>query len=107
MIAIDQEGGRVNRLPCEFINSHSIYRMAKNSLDDIKIFSHSLSKLLSNLGINLNLAPVLDLKMHNDSHAIGDRAISSNVNKIIDVSKIIVDEFKNNNVVSVIKHFPG
>ena len=27
MIAIDQEGGRVNRLPCELINSHSIYRM--------------------------------------------------------------------------------
>ena len=107
MIAIDQEGGRVNRLPCEFINSHSIYRMAKNSLDDIKIFSHSSSRLLSNLGINLNLAPVLDLKMYNDSHAIGDRAISSNVNKIIDVSKIIVDEFKNNNVVSVIKYFPG
>lgn len=106
-IAIDQEGGRVNRLPCEFINSHSIYRMAKNTSEDIRVFSNISSKLLSNLGINLNLAPVLDLKMHNNNHAIGDRAISNEPNKVIEVSKIIVDEFKNNKVVPVIKHFPG
>lgn len=106
-IAIDQEGGRVNRLPCEFINSHSIYRMAKNTSEDIRIFSNISSKLLYNLGINLNLAPVLDLKMHNNNHAIGDRAISNEPNKVIEVSKIIVDEFKNNKVVPVIKHFPG
>lgn len=106
-IAIDQEGGRVNRLPCEFINSHSIYRMAKNNDEDIKTFASTSSKLLSDLGINMNFFPVLDLKTHKDKHAIGDRAISEDINKINKVSEIIVKEFKNNNVVPVIKHFPG
>lgn len=106
-IAIDQEGGRVNRLPSEFVNSTSLYRMSKNNNDDIKLWSYTTSKLLSDLGINMNFAPVLDLKMHNDNHAIGNRAISDDINKVIEVSKIIVKEFEDNKVVPVIKHFPG
>lgn len=106
-IAIDQEGGRVNRLPREFTNSHSLYRMAKNSNDNIRLFAKTSSSLLADLGINMNFAPVLDLKMHGDNHAIGNRAISEDVNKVMEVSEILVNEFKNNNVVPVIKHFPG
>ena len=106
-ISIDQEGGRVNRLPKEFTNSVSLYRMSKNSNDDIKLYARTTSQLLHYLGINMNFAPVLDLKKHHDNHAIGNRAISSNVKKVTEVSEIICDEFKNNNVVPVIKHFPG
>ena len=107
IIAIDQEGGRVNRLPREFNNSYSLNRMAKGSNDDISLYADATSKLLHDLGINMNFAPVLDLKMMKDSHAIGNRAISSDVNKVIEVSNLIVDSFKKNKVVSVIKHFPG
>ena len=78
-IAIDQEGGRVNRLPKEFINSLSLNKMARNSDKDISLFANITSKLLSDLGINMNFAPVLDLKLHSDNHAIGNRAISDDV----------------------------
>ena len=106
-IAIDQEGGRVNRLPQEFTNSVSLYRMSKNTNKDISLYANTTSKLLYDLGINMNFAPVLDLKKHNDNHAIGNRAISNNINKVIEVANIICNEFKDNNVVPVIKHFPG
>jgi len=106
-ISIDQEGGRVNRLPLEFVNSYSLYKMAKNSYDDIRLFAKTTSKLLADLGINMNFAPVLDLKMHGDNHAIGNRAISSDVNKVSEVAYLLVDEFNKNNVVPVVKHFPG
>ena len=106
-IAIDQEGGRVNRLPKEFTNSLSLYRMSKNTNEDIKLYANTTSKLLSDLGINMNFAPVLDLKKHQDNHAIGNRAISSDVNKVTEIASIICEQFKTNNVVPVIKHFPG
>lgn len=106
-IAIDQEGGRVNRLPKEFTNSLSLNKMAKNSDEDISLFASTTSKLLSEIGINMNFAPVLDLKLHSDNHAIGNRAISSDVEKVIRVSELLVKEYENNNVVPVIKHFPG
>lgn len=106
-IAIDQEGGRVNRLPNDFVNSLSLHNMAKNTNEDIKLFAATTSKLLENLGINMNLAPVVDLKKFEDNHAIGNRAISDDVNKVTEVAQIITKEYQNNNVVSVIKHFPG
>lgn len=106
-IAIDQEGGRVNRLPKEFINSLSLNKMARNSDEDIILFANITSKLLSEMGINMNFAPVLDLKLHSDNHAIGNRAISDDVNKVMEVSELIVSEYENNKVVPVIKHFPG
>ena len=106
-IAIDQEGGRVNRLPKEFTNSLSLNKMARNSDKDISLFANTTSKLLSDLGINMNFAPVLDLKLHSDNHAIGDRAISEDVDKVSKVSELLVREYENNNVVPVIKHFPG
>ena len=106
-IALDQEGGRVNRLPKEFVNSCSLYRIAKGANEDIKMYAKTMGNLLRDLGINMNFAPVLDLKMHSDNHAIGNRAISSDVNKVIEVSEILVKEYEKSNVVPVIKHFPG
>lgn len=106
-IAIDQEGGRVNRLPSEFVNSRSLNIMSKKNDDDIRLFAKTSSQLLANLGININFAPVIDLKKHGDNHAIGNRAISDDVNVVTNVAGLIVDEFNKNNVVSVIKHFPG
>lgn len=106
-IAIDQEGGRVNRLPNEFIKPVSLFRMAKNKNEDIKTYANITSSLLNTLGINMNFAPVLDLKKHHDNHAIGNRAISNDVNRVTEVANIICEEYKNNNVIPVIKHFPG
>ena len=106
-IAIDQEGGRVNRLPNEFKNTLSLYNISKSNNENIKLYANTVSDLLSNLGINMNFAPVLDLKMHSDNHAIGNRAISSDKNRVTEVANIICEEFKKNSVVPVIKHFPG
>lgn len=106
-IAIDQEGGRVNRLPKEFENTVSLNKISKNINEDIRLYANTTSKLLNDLGINMNFAPVLDLKKHNDNHAIGNRAISNDVNKVTEVASIICEEYQKNNVVPVIKHFPG
>ena len=71
-------------------------------------FSRSVANTLSNLGINLNFAPVLDLD-HGAGTVISDskRAFSSDPKTIIENSKIFIDQHKQAGVITCGKHFPG
>ena len=107
-IAIDQEGGRVTRLPSEFKKFPTSYKLA--SLNDVNFAAHStdlMAKLLNKCGVNLNFAPVLDIKRFDDSHALGDRCYADNKEDVAKFGIAVMKEFQKNNVLPVIKHFPG
>ena len=109
-ISLDQEGGRVNRMPSDFINIPSMYKLkcsSNNEKDLIKEAGNITGKMLRNLGFNMDFAPVLDIKRFPDNHSIGDRAISSNYEEVSKYGIEYMQELKKNNIVSVIKHFPG
>lgn len=106
-IAIDQEGGRVNRLPQEFKNLPIASKMGKKDDELIKKASYTVCENLKNLGINLNLAPVLDLKYMNNSNGIGDRSYSTNPRRICEVYDALMPGYKKYKIMPVIKHFPG
>ena len=74
LIGIDQEGYRVNRLPKDFINLKSPYSL-HNDLNSLKVHAQIIANILSSSGIQVNFAPVLDIKRFSDQHAIGDRAL--------------------------------
>ena len=70
-IAIDQEGGRVNRMPKEILNLPSAYLIAKNTgTEGVKKSAEIIGKILKQSGYNLNFAPVLDIKRFPNKHAI-------------------------------------
>lgn len=109
LIAIDQEGGRVNRMPQDFNKLPSSYKLASNSKEEnlVAQAGQITGEMLAKLGINMDFAPVLDIKRFEDKHAIGDRAFS---NHKAEVAKYAIDymkELQKHNVISVIKHFPG
>lgn len=104
-IAIDQEGGRVNRLPNDFLNFPPADEMFKKGYKAIEEFSKATSKVLKQIGINMNFAPVLDLGTENKG--IGDRSYSNKPEEVTKVGKIITKDLIENNIVPVIKHFPG
>lgn len=109
-ISVDQEGGRVNRIPSEFLNIPSMYKLKSNSNEDedlIKEAGNITGEILRKLGFNMDFAPVLDIKRFPDNHSIGDRAISSNYKEVSKYGIEYMQELKNNKIVSVIKHFPG
>ena len=73
-ISIDQEGGRVNRMPSEILNLKSASKLS--STGDIEIVKQSakiISEMLTKTGIGMNYSPVLDIKNFKEDHAIGDR----------------------------------
>ena len=110
-IAIDQEGGRVNRMPEDFEKLPSAYKLAQFSdgqkEDLVKQSGEITGEMLNKIGINMNFAPVLDIKRFDDKHAIGDRAYSNNLDIISKYGIEYMKELQNKNVISVIKHFPG
>jgi len=63
-------------------------------------------KVLSNLGINVNLAPVCDYPFNGDSF-IKDRISTNNVENLISFNKNFIELSEGNNVSTVLKHFPG
>lgn len=107
-ISIDQEGGRVNRMPKEFLNLPPVNKIAM--LKDKALIEESadiISKMLQNFGFNMNFAPVLDIKRFSDHHAIGDRAFGENKEEVIKYGIPFMKKMQENHIISVIKHFPG
>lgn len=107
-IAIDQEGGRVNRLPNEIHNIKNIYDLS--SLNDINILKKSvdiISYILSNSGINMNFSPVLDIYNGIENGVLYKRCFSSDIDVVSNYGVSYMKKLQDNNIISVIKHFPG
>lgn len=107
-IAIDQEGGRVNRMPKEIKNLPSANLVATIGRQELVSESANIiGELLYKSGINLNFAPVLDIKRFNDRTAIGDRSYGTDKDIVTESGIKAMKELQKNKIVSVIKHFPG
>ena len=107
-ISIDQEGGRVNRMPKEIVNIKNIFDLS--SLGSAKLIEDSadiLSKLLVNSGINMNFAPVLDVYNGTGSNVLYKRCFSDNVDTVSEYGVKYMKKMQDNNLISVVKHFPG
>lgn len=107
-ISIDQEGGRVNRMPSEIENLKSAIQIVNTQdMELVKESGRAIGRMLQETGISMDYAPVLDIKRFEEKHAIGDRCYGE---KEEDVSKYgieVMKEIQNQGVISVIKHFPG
>lgn len=106
-IAIDQEGGRVNRMPSEFSNVKNIYDMSL--VDKELIYDNGIvtGKMLSGMGINMNFAPVLDLNDNNGGKVLYNRCFSAALDDVGVLGMKYVDGIGVSKVISVVKHFPG
>ena len=114
-ILIDQEGGRVNRLKniISFENLTSEF-FGKKYIENYKefkffykLFIDKTSYLLKLIGVNINTAPVLDLRIKGASNIIGDRSFSKNPKIVSKIGDYCIDFFYENRIGTVIKHIPG
>ncbi len=106
-ISIDQEGGRVNRMPFEIDKVVNVYDMSKKDMKLIEQNGKVTGELLSSLGINMNFAPVLDIYEDNGSKILFNRCFYGNEEDVYKCGKLYIKGLNKNNVISVMKHFPG
>ena len=106
LVGIDEEGYRVNRLPKEIVNLKSPYSL-HHDLELVKKHGEIIATILSKSNININFAPVLDIKRFPDDHPIGDRCFGDDASSVIKNTIPYIKEFQDKNVIPVVKHFPG
>lgn len=107
-ISIDQEGGRVYRMPDEITRIKNAKSFAATK--SLKIVGESgtiTAKMLKQTGINMNYSPVLDIGRYEESSAIGDRSYGKDANDVSVYGTEVMKKIKEQGVIPVIKHFPG
>ena len=111
-ISIDEEGGRVTRLKEKYgfpKNVSAQYLGELDNLDSTQFYSSNRASLLNNFGINMNYAPVIDVNVNPENPVIGslERSFSNDYSIVIKHALATIKMHNQNNVVSVLKHFPG
>lgn len=112
IVAIDQEGGRVARLKPNrrFPASVSAQYLGQlNNLDSTRYYARQTAETLSELGINTNLAPVVDVNTNPDNPVIGglERSYSSDPQEVTNHAKAFIKVLHKHGILTTLKHFPG
>lgn len=110
-IGIDQEGGQVRRLRPQkgFMDLPSAQAMGQGNSHDTYAIAENLGKELQGLGINVDLAPVVDVDSNPYNPVIGrlGRAFNSDPLLVAQHALAFGQGLAKMNVIPVLKHFPG
>jgi len=108
LVAIDQEGGRVARLPKGFTvfpGQGTLGRAGTVSL--AYSFAEVTARELRAIGVNMNLSPVLDVNTHPQNPVIGDRSFGTDPELVETLGLAVIAGLQDNGVLACGKHFPG
>jgi len=105
LIAIDQEGGEVARLEEPF----TIFpgNPSMKSKEDAANFARITAAELKKSGINMNMAPVMDVPPKNFKSVMGKRAFGNNPEWVAEMGSTVITHLQKNRIMAVAKHFPG
>jgi beta-N-acetylhexosaminidase len=110
-IAIDEEGGAIERLGGNvgLEGAPSAAAVARSSLASAHVTYGLLADKLSLLGFNLNLGPVVDLNKNPQNPVIGrlERSYGSDADTVVKYSTAFIEEHHKRRIATVLKHFPG
>ena len=111
-IAVDAEGGYVNRLKKEYgfaVSVPSAQELGKKSSGNTEKVAGALARELKDMGINWNFAPVVDVNIDPKSPAIGaiGRSFSDVPRAVIAHANAFVKAHREQQVIPTLKHFPG
>ena len=111
LTAVDEEGGIVVRVSSNknlrserFLSSSELYK--NGGFDKIKADTIEKSNLLKSLGINLNLAPVVDVSVDPNDYMY-NRSLQEDAKTTAKFSSLVIETSKNTGVSYTLKHFPG
>ena len=111
LTAVDEEGGKVIRISSNpnvidepFKSSQELYK--NGGFESIKDDTIKKSNLLKELGLNVNLAPVIDVVNKSTSYMY-PRSFGQNTELTSKYAKTVIEASKNLGVSYTLKHFPG
>ncbi|WP_297323906.1 beta-N-acetylhexosaminidase [Nitrosomonas sp.] len=113
LIAVDHEGGRVQRFQKDFTKLPAMRELGKiwdkhssRARHLAKQVGFVLAAELNACGVDFSFTPVLDLD-HGQSCVIGDRAFHHDPNAVSDLANNLMLGLKKGGMPAIGKHFPG
>ena len=114
-VLIDQEGGRVARLgPPHWPAFPAAGRFAAlydkapiSAIEAVRANAQALALTLAEAGINVDCAPVLDLRHVGADAVVGDRAFGGEPMQVAALGRAMLEGLAAGGVAGVIKHIPG
>jgi beta-N-acetylhexosaminidase len=111
LIAIDQEGGKVNRLRTVygFPPAASAKFQGRHGVDTTAKYAAQTAATLAGMGINFNFAPCVDVEVNPQCPIIGklERSFSADPDVVAQQAEIWLTEQAKRGVTGCLKHFPG
>jgi len=108
LIAVDEEGGRVSRMPAGVVKLPSMRRLGSTG-DPARCYRAAalLARQLSAMGISCDFAPVLDVDASHDGSIIGDRSFSGDPHCAAQLALAFARGLEDHGIAPCGKHFPG
>ncbi len=112
LVAVDQEGGRVSRFTQErgFPVTPAAVQLGNSpDLHTTIASARQTARMLDDIGVNLNLAPVVDLNVYQENPIIGKYGRSFSADPAIVTARAAawIREHRQLGILSCLKHFPG
>ncbi|HWV23641.1 MAG TPA: glycoside hydrolase family 3 N-terminal domain-containing protein [Thermomicrobiales bacterium] len=107
LIAVDQEGGIVTRLPVDMVTTPGGMAIGHLDTADIEETSRITARQLREVGINVNFAPTVDVNNNPDNPVIRTRAFGETPDVVSRAAVAFIKGHEDERIVSTVKHFPG
>ena len=107
-LSVDEEGGRVSRMPGELAKLPTARKIGNTDSEELAgQIGGIIGRELSGFGLNLDFAPVLDVNSNPDNPVIGDRAFGTKPEIVSRMGIAAMKGIREQGVIPVVKHFPG
>lgn len=110
-MAVDQEGGEVQRLSSKngFKDFPPAEHIASLTEEEAYLVYYKMAEMLAEAGFNINLAPVVDINLNPDNPVIGKRkrSFSPDPDTVFRYAQIMIEAHNDVGVLTVLKHYPG
>jgi len=110
LIGVDQEGGRVTRLPrteCTSFSGNMALAACQEAEQLARQTGSAQAAELRALGINVNFVPSLDVNSNPDNPVIGVRSFGDDPAKVAALGAALLEGLQAGGVAGSLKHFPG
>jgi beta-N-acetylhexosaminidase len=108
-LAIDQEGGAVARLrePFTVFPGNEAIGADPEPITRAREFAEVTAKEMALVGLNMDLAPVVDVRWGEPEKHLAGRTFSDDPKKVAMLGQVVIKALQENGVMAVAKHFPG
>ncbi|HWQ37073.1 MAG TPA: glycoside hydrolase family 3 N-terminal domain-containing protein [Burkholderiales bacterium] len=105
-VMIDEEGGRVRRLPDAEASMRDLRAYEGAAYADLAAAYAEVARRLAALGIDTLLAPVVDVG-HRDAGWLNSRTVSDDPHRVAQMAAAVIPAVQSAGVSACAKHFPG